>query len=1077
MAGSHDPYQVDGHGAGFALVFRSHCRVNINEPNDQHELIQFLADEALISIPDLTNYDDKAAVGMESPMTVDPTDAAEADRKYIEKKSIKPCARFLNGIRFGIGFRFERTCRPWSCHRGCGDTMNLLHRQCRIFDFIPHQAVRLRRADVVEKMEADVGHAVDSYEGFRSDFIHFSISLDAPRNRRREKQHLVNAGADSNNSLYLSPKAFAHFFSWWHLFTSKIPSPIRQGPVFPDSPPPSKKFGRSMATIKYRTDLSPVYVQHGYTQSSQQLWSTGHAEHVGIKLRVDRFRLDGHQRMTEFRVWQERLQRVKTVVHKPFYACDLILDVIRLKGMVSTFDEMTTLCAENPPPPDMPKIPHASELPPDQRQWYSWFDYIDADHKPFDRNPRVLLVHMGDCPHVFLSRRVKARHISSEEDPNAPPSDIGATKFGHEKTHICYLGAAMGIGPMQTEITQTRIHQLETVISKLPPPTDDEPAKIREGRALALQRIHILQNHIDDLRERERRHMDDNTFVEEGSRGRGPNDVDNVTFENTIHIHSPRLFFNNISRNLLYKYLYSRQNRRKEEYLSSYESLKGLRDGMNSRMNRTPNGLNADDEVHQPTSETDAVAALQETVEKLVDSNSPSLYKLPSDFFSNKNGLRAPELGLPADCTVHPHWQAVVLKPQVSLRSTADVEAVVLVAMEEINYKNYSIRDSRGNDHVSTNVLDRDFIAFQGLQAFYPTNRIAKTKRELGNPNFQLDFVPLEIFVDTKCEAGDYERIVLKSDIAMAMDRFNQLRPPRGLEWPDTKNEAGEPITHLRKHQNETSITIPMITVSATTTHYSALYYIVTDLFLYKDPQDVSRSQKIENFLFRFDRRDRDPQQLLLSLFVMQQHIRNLTELQRGYETNMARLNENGKRELFQIRSELLSEYDSLFTVFEVVNVNRSREQARDMLKTLSRIDIRAGNIAWHMLRDNGDPLLKLNIKHTIGSRVNNQDASSDHALVIGDLTALNTNADALFPEVFYRVSGNQQQKSKQKKKNADSNMRSREGAKVSLCRRLSGLTHSRIAQYPCRSLGLPKWVASRSCARLLFSCTHAASV
>lgn len=64
-----------------------------------------------------------------------------------------------------------------------------------------------------------------------------------------------------------------------------------------------------------------------------------------------------------------------------------------------------------------------------------------------------------------------------------------------------------------------------------------------------------------------------------------------------------------------------------------------------------------------------------------------------------------------------------------------------------------------------------------------------------------LDFVPLEIFLDVRSEATDYDRIILKTDITLAFDRFNHLRMPRGLEWPDAKDEDGEIIRHLRVHQ------------------------------------------------------------------------------------------------------------------------------------------------------------------------------------------------------------------------------------------------------------------------------------
>jgi hypothetical protein len=89
----------------------------------------------------------------------------------------------------------------------------------------------------------------------------------------------------------------------------------------------------------------------------------------------------------------------------------------------------------------------------------------------------------------------------------------------------------------------------------------------------------------------------------------------------------------------------------------------------------------------------------------------------------------------------------------------------------------------------------------QGVQAFYPNaNAMHRDKGQLGMPQ-GLDFLPLEIFLDVRSEATDYDRIVLKTDAALSFDKFNHLRMPRGLEWPDVKDEKGEPIEHLRLHQ------------------------------------------------------------------------------------------------------------------------------------------------------------------------------------------------------------------------------------------------------------------------------------
>lgn len=51
-AGSYDPYQVVGHGAGFALSWNRNTRMRVGLPNEQSETIQISADELLVAIPE-----------------------------------------------------------------------------------------------------------------------------------------------------------------------------------------------------------------------------------------------------------------------------------------------------------------------------------------------------------------------------------------------------------------------------------------------------------------------------------------------------------------------------------------------------------------------------------------------------------------------------------------------------------------------------------------------------------------------------------------------------------------------------------------------------------------------------------------------------------------------------------------------------------------------------------------------------------------------------------------------------------------------------------------------------------------
>lgn len=104
----------------------------------------------MVVIPDLS--------AAPRPVPPESPPPAETDEQRIRRQYTKPCAQFVGGIRIGFGFRFERTCRPWNCTEGCGDTEHTARRQCRFFDFKRHQDVILRNKEAVERAEKQLGH-------------------------------------------------------------------------------------------------------------------------------------------------------------------------------------------------------------------------------------------------------------------------------------------------------------------------------------------------------------------------------------------------------------------------------------------------------------------------------------------------------------------------------------------------------------------------------------------------------------------------------------------------------------------------------------------------------------------------------------------------------------------------------------------------------------------------------------------------------------------------------------------------------------------------------------------------------
>jgi hypothetical protein len=129
---------------------------------------------------------------------------------------------------------------------------------------------------------------------------------------------------------------------------------------------------------------------------------------------MGRVRFDVHQRRQERIVRHEKLGRTQVLPHKPFYAVNLLVDEVKARLIQADFLDMEATNREEQEGTDSEaSMLFARDLPLDKRAWYNFFDFIDADRKPFDVNPRVLITDLADCPHIFWTKRVKAFAISS----------------------------------------------------------------------------------------------------------------------------------------------------------------------------------------------------------------------------------------------------------------------------------------------------------------------------------------------------------------------------------------------------------------------------------------------------------------------------------------------------------------------------------------------------------------------------------------------------------------------------------------------------------------------------------------
>lgn len=606
----------------------------------------------------------------------------------------------------GFAFKFERTCRDETCERGCQGTASM--RQCRFFDFLPHHAVKLRTPQTVKRLEKERGVEWDSFEGFRSDFIHFSPSIVAnPGSKQRQE-----------SSFHFTPKGFAHFFAWWGLFSHVMSLPIRQGALFPSSPPKSKKFGRSLATIKYRFDIHDLYISHVYPQYSSKEWANGLESTVGIKLHIARFQADMHQR-EQFQIRRSDALGVTTPTHKAFYAGEVVLTDTKIKAIRAVFDSpvgrsLKTLDAPNTDPPAWCRGTSAKKLQGQDASWFHVDDYVDTDVRPVDDNPVIELYTFLTTPLCRYSRYIPALRVSSEvikklKAGKLDATETSASKFGREPSHKCLLSEA----PILEDFSDHMMEERLSVLRKMRDSSSD-----KEERAEMDQRIKILEDRRKGMHSRmltPEYPIDRKNSVDGFDARERMSEREGAGYENVFHIHTPRLSIDNTSRDILMQYYFSSRMRRGFEYHMSHKAVadlqKQLEAGFQPKSTERPTVVESAKphlDLNDVASKMGSTLAAGIIGQLLGDHTRTATGGHPKNGKSSYSCDITPDEGLPKEYGIRKSMFGVMTQPQILLSSNNDSGATVLFTANLAKLRSFKVEDGEyAGDKVKEVVMRR----------------------------------------------------------------------------------------------------------------------------------------------------------------------------------------------------------------------------------------------------------------------------------------------------------------------------------------------------------------------------------
>ncbi|KAH8550740.1 golgi-body localization protein domain-containing protein [Umbelopsis sp. PMI_123] len=1045
LKGTRDPYNLIGRGAGFVKVWKKEVQWLLGYQNPQGEFMQVLSQEYMLAVPDLVNG--TYVVKHILPITADnaksrqrsettnatvssPTTRTEA-RKFKSPDSPTVGLKLSGGVRWGLGCKYERRCEAncQTCH-GQGE--------CRSLDFIPHYRIKYCTPANAAK-RPDGGKNYDAYTGFRSHFIHFSVSIVQNTN--------TNRPFDAVNALHLSPGFVDHFLQWFRLFGGGMGLPIRAGPLFPKPDTrATKKFGKHMSTVKYKIVTDNLFIGW-FEKDEQSLYSingTGHT--VGMKALVSSFKVDLHQRRIITKIDSDELGTERIKPHWLLNEAQIQLSDLDLRVVQATYpnidpnddldfgrnhampsvviDETSTINSESSQ--TFESINSDFEEPfgfPENvpQDWEDLDDYVELDLRTPDFRPVICVFPMMFSPNICYFKQSNC-------------DDVERFRYLHG-THECIMGSALDTRAVQVNLLkkrmeaideQIRTHQerlddVEQRLKKLPYETDllNESQSIVEKTTVLFEKKSLLQRYlksvlIQSMPDLPRTHS--NVATKHSLLENDPTDKWEALmgyFKQRCIVHNPQIIWNNSVRNLVYRLLDVHGQQRAHTYYMSMRAVKFLRDltnDINTKMKfRSASPMD---------SESDQVLDMEmanDIIEKLLADHKPNSSNPPTvtdDSSSHINGhnddtlennLNDPNYqysGVPSGYEMKSSYIVELLNPQISLQSDRNPDSIVLVSTERTQIKSFHLYDCSGDDFDTAIVKNRTLFSVDNIQFFVAKKEHFDTVDLLfdnhygarGNEHW-LTWIPLEMLINYTKRSDKFQRVADRAAATMQYDTFNPLRLK-------TSQEEFSRINPLQERCDSMTVSFPSLVLTANSTQYNAIVDVVMDLVLYSEPARKERLERLKEIMLTADMDNLT--NATDTIIFLQNSIRQLATTQEQYRLTLPDLREQQLQEYKLIQGSLQHYKEELYLVMEAIKKNPGGKQdSMQAAQTKLKVTFLSQKIIWEMIIESERTLCEWTLNNARYVWLNKEDHSSSNTLELDMIQCINRLPNPTFAEII----------------------------------------------------------------------------
>jgi len=1028
--GSRDPYVVTGNGAGLVMVWRNNVCWNIAQDPDPRKFMTVDSGEYILAIPNHNHYARNTwsdeDVQDNGSMSLDSSRSTAQFRKVVMKLS--------GNVQWLAGLVFEKALKDGK----------------RNFDFEPHWNVQLRHPDYVK---APRGQTYDAYSGIRSQHIHLSIAVIAPQSRDWNVSNLKPS--DNYNSVHLTPRFFTHFLNWWHLFSGVMSLPIRQGPLWSSQEKSSKKFGRHLATIKYNLLLSPVFISHIYKHKDVEDYASEAVAATGLKMKLDSFMLDLHQRREHFEIPGDKDGSPKQTSGMKINQCqlDFIAGDIRAvsasirgtnkdeidKADDSILSSFKNFAAANI---DMARF----TIPDNDFTWIDMDDFVELDWiLPQESNPKTKILPLAWAPRFTYFRQTDhGDNISGDTTRSSP--------FGDEPTHFCVMSHSHDPRRVQADLIQERLDKIVEQIASNDSAHNEQhlkivrdakhDGKVQEELEQLKANAHALKYKHDFLEGmlRELLHKienDDHSAVPGVETAYDPADDDSdssaekagvdavphgemaTDFNNRFVVHNAQIKWNNSLRNIILRYVHQVSQRRGFVYYMSRRAVKFILDIIEEKKKKQGEESSATLERQQSMATNlsspgvDDDVTIQDRIEQLLADGKAMVEADDTDRQKSESKAHTSADGeISTEFVALNTYHFRLIAPQIQLQSEKNPKSVVLIAAKGMQLKVVQIMDKdRVMDEISGLVQRRFTAAMDSLQMFVTSTKTFSMEHlhmysgnRYGTKSgaFWPPWVPMEVMYEFAVNPYGFSRVVQRTSASLRYDKFNNLRlkynddVTKGQEDSDDQSETSD------NRMDHLYVEFPRFRAICDSSQYYAMYMIVIDLLLYSEPLEKTRSERLEKIMLASDFSDLRGAPDLVEM--LQARIRQLEEIKMHFQVNEKLLDRQGWKDRISMDEDLTSCEDELFFMMKAITTSQQRVEDRSMQEGSNgvlRWLITAKELAWHLIRNENESLLEFQIKDISFDRTDNSDGSNVNCVELGRINGFNLLPGALYPQIF----------------------------------------------------------------------------